>query len=83
MPLPVVDRLEVIEIEHHDRERHVRSLGAPQFGAKAFDAVMPRHASGQRFDDGEIADLAEQLHVLDRDSEQCCGGVENLALRRR
>ena len=42
---------------------------------KAFNPVMARDAPGQGFDDGEIADLAEQLHVLDRDREQRCRGV--------
>ena len=80
MPLPVVDRFEVIEVEHHDRQRHVRALRAAQFGPEPLDAVVPGHASGQRFDDGEIANLAEKLHVLDRDRQQRRGGVENLPL---
>ena len=80
MPLPVVDGLEVIEIEHHDRKRHVRALRATQFGAKPLDAVMSRHAPGQWFDDGEIANLSEQLHVLDRDRQQRSRGVENFPL---
>ena len=32
MAKAIVDLLEVIEVEHHDRERPMRAAGSPQFG---------------------------------------------------
>ena len=70
MAVIVVDLLELIDVEHHDRERGAAAARAGQLGFERVETVGAVEAAGQRVAQAVIADLGEELHVAQRDAEQ-------------
>src|SRR5207237_1344981 len=66
MPDPVVDRLEVVEVEDDQRELSVVAVRTGDLATECLVEVAPVVESGQGVEISELARLAEPLRVLDR-----------------
>ena len=62
----VVDRLEVVEVEHDEREAAAVALRARHLPRERLVEVAPVVEAGERVEVGELARLAEAAGVLDR-----------------
>ena len=63
---PVVDRLEVVEIEHDQGQPAAVSLSAGDLTRERLVEVAAVVQAGERVEVRELAGLAESLRVLDR-----------------
>ena len=77
----IVHRLELIDVEHHDRQRRPRPAGPAKLGLDHLHDVAAVEALRQRVGEGVLACLGEQLHVADGDSQQRRGGVQQARVR--
>ena len=66
----IVDRLEPVDVEHHDRQRRARPAGAPQFALENLDDVPAVEALRERVGERVAPGLGEQLHVADGDADE-------------
>src|SRR5439155_8879335 len=66
MPDPVVDDLEVVDVEDDQPEPAVVAVGAGAFAGERLVEVAPVVQAGQRVQIGELTRLVEALRVFDR-----------------
>ena len=67
MPVDVVDRLEVVEVGEHERERRAEALGPRDLGGERVLALAPVRDAGEAVDERLPLDDAVQPRVLERD----------------
>ena len=71
VPADVVDALEVVDVEHQQRDRVVRTAGAVELGAQALVEVAVVVEAGQRVGVREMLEARADLRVVERER----GGV--------
>jgi hypothetical protein len=76
----VVDVLEVIEVEHDDREFRAGSPGSAQLRVHHFHRMTAIETSGERIANTVLVRLVVELRVLDGRGEQRRGCRENTSL---
>ena len=81
--MAVVDALELIDVEKEDRDLAVAAAGARQLGLERVDAVGAVEAPGQRVAQPVLANVSEQLDVVQGDAEQRRRGADGAAAVRR
>ena len=80
MTMPIVDVLEVVEIEHDEREREFGPSCPTNLRIEHFERVRAIETAGQPITDAVLADFAKQLRVLQRHGQQCRRRTQNAAL---
>jgi hypothetical protein len=80
MPDPVVDRLEVVEVEDDEREVPVVAMRAGDLPGKRLVEVAPVVEARQRVEVRELARLPEAVGILDRGPGPRCELFERLHL---
>ena len=65
----VVDALEVVDVEHHQRDRVVRAAGAAELGAQPLVEVAVVVEAGQRVGVGQVLEARADLRVVE--GERC------------
>ena len=64
---PVVDQLEVVEVDHQDRQRRARALRTEQLFAQPLVQVAMVEVPGELVAVGQVAGIFVQARVLERD----------------
>jgi hypothetical protein len=60
----VVDLLEVVDVEHHHRQRAARALGSRQLAAHGFPKGTAVREPGQRVGRGQVTRALQLGHLL-------------------
>ncbi len=76
----VVDALEVVEVEHEDRDRVVRARGPRQLGAQPFVEVAVVVEAGQRVGLREVLEPRPDLRVVERERRRVAEPLRKLEL---
>jgi hypothetical protein len=77
MAVSIVDLFEVVEVEHDERDRQMRSARAAQFDVEHFERVRAVETAGQAVAEAVLAELLKELRVAQRDAEQRCRGRQH------
>src|SRR5450759_1325244 len=67
--VPVVDALELVDVEHHDRQRGFAAARARDLHFERVQTVRAVETSRQRVAQAVVAHFREELHVMERDAE--------------
>ena len=76
----VIDGLEVIDVEHQDRQRLVRSACQAQLTIQRLDPVASIDAAGEMIAQAVFAGLEQQLDVPHGNRHQAGGNTERLTV---
>ncbi len=80
MPVDVVDALEVVDVEHQQSKRQVRSARALQLGAKTLVEVAVIQQAGQRVGLSLVLELGAALGVVERKRGRVAEALRELEL---
>ena len=83
MPVGVVVGLEVVEVEHRERDRVALALGALELARELLVEGAPVADAGQRVDAGQLLELGQRRRALDRDRRLARQQLDQLQLALR
>jgi hypothetical protein len=70
MTVRVVDAFQLVDVEHHHRQRTPRTARALQLAAERFNCVGAVETAGQLIADAALSRLRQELDVADRNREE-------------